>query len=1358
MTRTIGRVGALFAFMGVPAAGATADPIEDIINQVSLAEYQSYLRVLTGVDPVPGEPPIYLATRYSFSPQARVAGQWLRDELASFGLDAAVQSFDTSYAPNVVGELHGTTRPTDIYIICAHYDTYNGSGNLGNAPGGDDNGSGVATVLSAARILAQYQFEGTIRFIAFAGEEQMGVGSNAYAHAAYLAGENILGVLNLDMILHPGFDNNDPDADYDLDIGYQTGSLCQVVVNQFATYTSLSTELWWGEGGSDHELFWEYGYAAVGLSENSSYEIWGGANYEYHQASDTFGNPHLDWDFGLQVVRGSMASLITLAGLSPKAATVVAPAIASRSALAGNRAASSIVGTIYVNGAAGQTIQEGIDAAQNGDIVVVTDGVYAGPGNRDLDFGGKAIVVRSENGAPNCILDCEHSGRGFYFHTAESAAATVEGFTIQGGSANLGAGIFCGTDCQPTIINCTITGNTATSAGGGMYCNSQPTVIGCTLTGNTAYSGGAIYCESAGAPTFDHCTIWWNWAYFSGGGVSSLNSDITLLSCSINGNAANMEYNDTSGGGMFIDGGSVTITDCVLAGNLAQARGGGLLCQDYAVVNISGSVFAGNRVETYSEGGGIAVENSAAATAGGCLFTGNRTGQGEGGAVAAFDALTLRNCALAGNAAFDGGAVCLLDAAQIMGCLFAGGSAQRGAGLFTYSPGVLITNCTFGENTAAVGGSAIYAYAGGPPIALANSVLWGDLGTEIAYQGTKPVAVYSDIQGGWSGEGNILVPPAFAGGASGVWTATSGYNWRSYQVTFADDNGTWTEGELVGRFLNPDASQALQYAIVANTETTVTMWADADTIFAGGPGPSAGTSYQIFDYRLSSATPCANTGTNEAPALPDTDLDGQPRIQQCRVDMGAYESPYFGPDCNGNGASDACDAEYGTSPDCNQNLIPDECETANDCNGNGVPDECEPFIDCNGNGLFDACDIASGGSYDCNTNGVPDECDIIFGGMPDCNSNGAPDGCDLVSGFSFDCNANGVPDECEPWADCNGNFVLDECDIISGYSMDCDEDGVPDECQGLIDCNGNGVFDPCDTVSGFSLDCNGNYIPDECEGFVDCNGNGVFDPCDIAGGYSADCNANFVPDECESLVDCNGNGVFDACDLAGGFSLDCNANSVPDECDIAGGMPDCNANGIPDECDIASGNVSDCDADGVPDECEPLIDCNGNGLPDACDLMNGTSADCNANGQPDECDLQSGSSPDCNSNSVPDECDVATGFSPDCNSNGVPDECDIADGTSQDADGNGVPDECERCIGDLNCDGSLNFGDINPFVQYVSGFAAWHNAFPACDPHNGDINCDGTYGQWSLGDINPFITLMQQCGSGCPCPGPIQCP
>ena len=86
-------------------------------------------------------------------------------------------------------------------------------------------------------------------------------------------------------------------------------------------------------------------------------------------------------------------------------------------------------------------------------------------------------------------------------------------------------------------------------------------------------------------------------------------------------------------------------------------------------------------------------------------------------------------------------------------------------------------------------------------------------------------------------------------------------------------------------------------------------------------------------------------------------------------------------DCNGNGADDQIDIIEGTSQDCNDNVVPDECE----------PDE-----DCNGNLVQDICDIAGDTSQDCNANSAPDECDIIAGTSADADEDEVPDECEAA--------------------------------------------------------------------------------------------------------------------------------------------------------------------------------------------------------------------------------------------------------------------------------------------------------------------------------------------------------------------------
>ena len=113
--------------------------------------------------------------------------------------------------------------------------------------------------------------------------------------------------------------------------------------------------------------------------------------------------------------------------------------------------------------------------------------------------------------------------------------------------------------------------------------------------------------------------------------------------------------------------------------------------------------------------------------------------------------------------------------------------------------------------------------------------------------------------------------------------------------------------------------------------------------------------------------------------------------------------------------------------------------------------------------------------------------------------------------------------------------------------------------------------------------------------------------------------------------------------------------------------------------------------------------------------------------------------PDCNINGVLDSEDIANGTSADCNLNGVPDECDIWNSTSPDENSNGIPDECEILAGDANCDGVVDFGDINPFVLLMTSQWLWELTYPDCFLENGDCNYDGSV---NFGDINPFIQIL----------------
>jgi hypothetical protein len=223
-----------------------------------------------------------------------------------------------------------------------------------------------------------------------------------------------------------------------------------------------------------------------------------------------------------------------------------------------------------------QTIQDGIDAAPDGSIVMVRSGTYTGAENKELDFGGKAIIVRAQQGAPDTTIDCEGAGRGFYFHTGEGNASVVDGFTITGGVETVGGGIYCDAS-SPTIANCILSANAADGGGAITLFLSSARVTNCLLFSNIAGGGGGIYCHES-SPDITHCTLSANSATSDGGGgICCYSSTATITDCILWGNSAasgheialtnsdfpstlTVRYSDVEGGG----GGAYVDAGCVL--------------------------------------------------------------------------------------------------------------------------------------------------------------------------------------------------------------------------------------------------------------------------------------------------------------------------------------------------------------------------------------------------------------------------------------------------------------------------------------------------------------------------------------------------------------------------------------------------------------------------------------------------------------------------------------------------------------------------------------------------------------------------------------------------------------------------
>jgi len=212
------------------------------------------------------------------------------------------------------------------------------------------------------------------------------------------------------------------------------------------------------------------------------------------------------------------------------------------------------------------TIQAALTAAASGDTVLVAPGTYVGSGNKDLDFAGKSIVLRSSGGAAATVIDCEGSGRGIHFHTNETAAARVEGLTIRGGGVGgSGGAIHCMT-ASPTITDCVFTANTATNGGAvSVHFFGAPALECCRITGNTAQEGGALHFMYAGSVVVSECILTGNKADTFGGAVSSrYASSPQLVACTLAGNTA------STGGGAYVYQAALSAERTILHGNCAS--------------------------------------------------------------------------------------------------------------------------------------------------------------------------------------------------------------------------------------------------------------------------------------------------------------------------------------------------------------------------------------------------------------------------------------------------------------------------------------------------------------------------------------------------------------------------------------------------------------------------------------------------------------------------------------------------------------------------------------------------------------------------------------------------------------------
>jgi hypothetical protein len=278
--------------------------IQTIINETNIDSLTYFVRELSGdvQTIINGSPYTIVSRKYNHTGND-MAAIYIKQKLMSYGLPTYDQYFGSGGGRNIYAIQVGTQYPNKKYIICAHYDDFTYSGTV--VPGADDNASGTAAVIEAARIFKNYDSKYTIIYALWDEEERGLYGSEYYAHQAYLASDSIMGVINLDMIAYDG--NSDGNADiHNSSIGSTSFIKDKMLEVNLLYGINLDLDVVPAQPYSDHQSFLDYGYGAILLIEDD-YDF----HPYYHTANDLI--QYFNVPYFLKMTKVSLGSLATLA-------------------------------------------------------------------------------------------------------------------------------------------------------------------------------------------------------------------------------------------------------------------------------------------------------------------------------------------------------------------------------------------------------------------------------------------------------------------------------------------------------------------------------------------------------------------------------------------------------------------------------------------------------------------------------------------------------------------------------------------------------------------------------------------------------------------------------------------------------------------------------------------------------------------------------------------------------------------------------------------------------------------------------------------------------------------------------------
>ena len=370
-----------------------------------------------------------------------------------------------------------------------------------------------------------------------------------------------------------------------------------------------------------------------------------------------------------------------------------------------------------------ETIQEAIDAAEEGDIIVVRPGTYAG----SINFNGKNITLRSTDPddpeiVSQTIIDARGSGSVVTFAGGESSEAVLSGFTIMGGSGTrtvlefevegqpeeiqsyFGGGIIVLEGSAPTITNNVIADNIAERGGGIFVYRAEATIENNRIVENVSTGGGGGIFLADSYAEINNNVVDDNRAGRSGGGVAI--SGTGRAAAVFEGNTISNNVAQNGGGFSILDA-SPVISNNVITGNRSDGRGGGLFAAR-SDLQLTGNNVSDNRAG--DTGGGVALFVESSGNIEDNVITGNEASAGGGLAVLANSLPFIANNMVSDNTARNGGGLFIIEGsdAVLSGNTIAENYAElNGAGMLVVSASPTVEENTFSGNEARRDGGAL---------------------------------------------------------------------------------------------------------------------------------------------------------------------------------------------------------------------------------------------------------------------------------------------------------------------------------------------------------------------------------------------------------------------------------------------------------------------------------------------------------------------------------------------------------------------------------------------------------------------------------------------------------------------------